>query len=296
MIPTDDTIFFEDSTFFKNHSLFDLPTSETIKAMQDAALFHSYSRQLFVFPELCLAVKQVRVTNRHRASAAEGQTLWALRTLLPEVRVPEVYGWKRDGDHLFIFMELIRGETLQDSLNDLTEDEKQDICREIGFMVGALRRLKRPSDEAFVGAIGGQPTMDPIFFGRFSEPFLDADAFYESFTRIPVSEREQAHADGRPRLPYDSPLVFTHNDLNPSNILIAPRGSKGSRHVVSIIDWEQSGWMPSFWESCKLKFWLMLGGHRYKDLIDRLPDLVGEEPEDVFMAFVTYVQSWGGLG
>lgn len=36
--------------------------------------------------------------------------------------------------------------------------------------------------------------------------------------------------------------VFTHSDLNPFNILV--RGDQ----IVSIIDWEFSGWYPPYWE------------------------------------------------
>ncbi|KAK6856449.1 hypothetical protein PG995_006636 [Apiospora arundinis] len=37
-------------------------------------------------------------------------------------------------------------------------------------------------------------------------------------------------------------LVFTHGDLNPSNIFV--RGDE----VVGIIDWETAGWYPDYWE------------------------------------------------
>jgi thiamine kinase-like enzyme len=38
------------------------------------------------------------------------------------------------------------------------------------------------------------------------------------------------------------PPVFTHGDLNPTNILV--RGDQ----VVGIIDWEFAGWYPCYWE------------------------------------------------
>jgi len=41
--------------------------------------------------------------------------------------------------------------------------------------------------------------------------------------------------------PWPAP-VFTHGDLNPSNIFVC--GDK----VVGIIDWETAGWYPSYWE------------------------------------------------
>lgn len=48
----------------------------------------------------------------------------------------------------------------------------------------------------------------------------------------------------------DTPICFTHNDLCPPNILI----SKGPNpKVVGIIDWEQAGWYPSYWEYSKAR-------------------------------------------
>lgn len=38
------------------------------------------------------------------------------------------------------------------------------------------------------------------------------------------------------------PLVFTHGDLSSLNILVR------EDEVVGIIDWETSGWLPSYWE------------------------------------------------
>jgi aminoglycoside phosphotransferase len=45
------------------------------------------------------------------------------------------------------------------------------------------------------------------------------------------------------------PLVFTHNDLFPRNIMV-----DGSR-VTGVIDWESAGWFPAHWEYCKSTNW-----------------------------------------
>jgi len=88
MLPTEETGFFQNSSFFflQEPHPSDLPTANEIYA---AALL-GYASSVSVFPSLSLAVKRIRVTSRHRTSAAEGQTLWALRQFVPEVRVPEV--------------------------------------------------------------------------------------------------------------------------------------------------------------------------------------------------------------
>ncbi|CAA7269377.1 unnamed protein product [Cyclocybe aegerita] len=253
LLPTEETAFFADSSFFKHHSLSDLPSPAKIAA----AALPGFSRHISLFPDLSLAVKRVKMTTRHRASAAEGQVLWALRRLLPdsEVPVPEVYGWRRDGDMLFVFMELIEGETLHKRWEELEEHEKAQLCAELRAM-----------------------------------------AFYEFFMQMPSSERDTAHSLGLPHLPYDSPIVFTHGDLSFSNIMITPRSAPGPARVLAVIDWEQSGWMPDFWEYCKPRIWMMsLPEEETGDMIKKLPEIMGEVPEDVFMAYATYVQAYGGF-
>ena len=78
--------------------------------------------------------------------------MWALRKFLPQVRVPEVYGWKRDGDDsLLLFMELIQGDPLYNRWKNLTELEKTQICIELDAMVRASRRLVRPPKDESIG-------------------------------------------------------------------------------------------------------------------------------------------------
>jgi len=211
-------------------------------------------------------------------------------------------------------MELIEGEVLHYRWNDLTDQEKTHICSELASMVGALHRLKRPPGEEFIGvakifvedlityttecmhlgAIGGQPSMDSLCFGQVSDPFPNSGAFYELFMRRPVSAREKAYKFGLPRLPYDSPIVFTHSDLQFTNILITPRGADEHPRVLAIIDWEQAGWMPSFWEYSKAKSWMMFEEvDKIGDQMERLPGITGYVPDEVFMAFATYMQAHG---
>ena len=48
----------------------------------------------------------------------------------------------------------------------------------------------------------------------------------------------------------DAPIVFTHDDISPPNILVS-QGPKP--RVMAVIDWCQSGWYPAYWEYCKAR-------------------------------------------
>ena len=66
---------------------------------------------------------------------------------------------------------------------------------------------------------------------------------------VPVAER--APDPYRPLLPDTAPIFFSHADLYPGNILVvkSPQGSQTS--ISGIVDWEQAGWYPDYWEYCK---------------------------------------------
>lgn len=85
----------------------------------------------------------------------------------------------------------------------------------------------------------GKTELNDIFVYGHPElqgPFLGADA------------TQQFHNACHIELSGDMPIVFTHNDLCPPNILLSPGENT---KVVAIIDWNQSGWLPWYWESCK---------------------------------------------
>lgn len=50
-------------------------------------------------------------------------------------------------------------------------------------------------------------------------------------------------------LPDDVPIVFTHANLSPTNIIISFSPPQQPT-IVSIVDWYQSGWYPVYWEAC----------------------------------------------
>lgn len=49
----------------------------------------------------------------------------------------------------------------------------------------------------------------------------------------------------------DSEIKFTHGDLHQSNVLIT---RSEPFHVLAIVDWEQSGWLPVYWEARKAQY------------------------------------------
>lgn len=104
------------------------------------------------------------------------------------------------------------------------------------------------------GDINRQPLRDWIFetCERPAGPFPSVKVFNDYFMELQWKgpERPPRPHARRPLLSDNFPVVFTHADLNPSNILITSSRSECCR-IVAIIDWHQSGWYPAYWEACK---------------------------------------------
>jgi thiamine kinase-like enzyme len=45
--------------------------------------------------------------------------------------------------------------------------------------------------------------------------------------------------------------VFTHGDIKPGNIIVA-QDADSDWEIVAIVDWENSGFYPAYWESIKM--------------------------------------------
>lgn len=267
-LPSKESVVFESSSFFVHHTT--LPTPDEVRHEATGSPPHPVDPWKWCvvrFPSLRLIVKYGR-----QITIAEGQCLWAMRTLLgTTVPVPEVYGWCRDGDSTFLYMELIEAPTLKDRWNTLSTSEKDEIGKQFGQMVENIRRLELPPSRSFIGAhspmlsvcicldysghIGGQPIQDIIFTDSCHlpcpGPFPDVTSFHNYFVkaRTPNAEDLDPHDEYRLLLPDSSPIRFTHGDLHPTNILVSPEGTP--IRIVAIIDWHQSGWLPEYWEFCK---------------------------------------------
>lgn len=53
----------------------------------------------------------------------------------------------------------------------------------------------------------------------------------------------------------DYPIALTHGDINRQNVLVHIHGPEAEDlEVTALLDWEQAGWRPIYWESWKVMF------------------------------------------
>lgn len=63
-----------------------------------------------------------------------------------------MYGWCRDGE-VFIYMQLIEGQTLEDAWDTLAQTECASIFHALRQMVQSLWSLRQASRDSFVGEL-----------------------------------------------------------------------------------------------------------------------------------------------
>lgn len=281
-LPEGSSVTFRSSSFFScNPQTAKLPSPSQVLARKSAGSHAGgkFSHGPVFFHELGLAVKYGKGPE---VTIAEGQSLWAIRRYLPRVPVPEIYGWTEDGDLTFIYMELMPGVTLEKHWASLVEGERTAICEELKGVISELRSLRQDPNNQFIGMfkanlkyslqtnllfgdINHGPLGDRVFTDgipppRKHGPFASVSQLHDWFS-AKFKEPAKIHRPGVPledlldpyreMLPDDSPITFTHADLNPVNILVS---QDSPCRLIAIIDWEQSGWYPEYWEVAKAEF------------------------------------------
>lgn len=150
--PAESATFLESSFFSRNGPRAELPSPADVRAqgtIQDpTSRRRNFGFRPVRYEQLGLIVKFGRAPEM---TVGEGQCLWALRHILPDVLVPEVYGWTHDDGQVFIHMELVEGVTLEQRWEYLDRTERTEICEQLRVLIVELRKLRHTPDEFFLG-------------------------------------------------------------------------------------------------------------------------------------------------
>jgi aminoglycoside phosphotransferase (APT) family kinase protein len=215
----------------------------TLVALKTTARFYKWMGP-------CIPLSKNKIVKRYAFThLTEGATLRFIadNTSIP---VPSVYCSFTHKKRAYIVMQRVRGNPLPVSGQHLSEASRQKGCDQLRDMLQELRSLKPLPGVGVASCIRGslRDSRIPRSSPRFG-PFATIQDFHfwlrEEFDTKDQDGDEDwqdikdmiAMQDG----PWPPP-VFTHADLNPSNIFL--RGDK----VVGIMDWELSGWYPHYWE------------------------------------------------
>jgi Phosphotransferase enzyme family len=182
----------------------------------------------------------------------EYSALQYLEKNLPNFPAPRPHGLIRIGNRTVVFMSYIRGITLGAIWPDLTPQNKVSIQGRLQELFSRLRTLKQADGLPF-GGVGGEGVKDDrISSGDTNRSILSAAEFEEfqfSNPKFGGCSYVTFLRSFLPRLKKGS--IFTHGDVRKANIMV-DRNEDHSWTVTGIIDWEDGGFYPDYFESTKL--------------------------------------------
>ena len=159
-VPRVSNIDFKNSTYFT--SCEELPTPGEVRAralVQHSAGIGTDSRKHF-YPEgpnwdpppVLFQKKNLWVKWGPRTRLSEGQSIYVVRKFLPDqFPLPEIYGWRTDGNDIFIYCEWLHGQTLEQVWDTMEVDNRLALSHELGVAFSNLRRLHQDPNEQFIG-------------------------------------------------------------------------------------------------------------------------------------------------
>ena len=129
------------------------------------------------------------------------------------------------------------------------ESQMDTFKRDLQQYLGQIRAMPKQvaPDHSICNAVGGpchdfrisasQPWDEEQ--GDFFGPFVDEDEFNKTLQTPALPS--VAHTSGHE-------IVFTHGDLNLRNVMVQ------NGRISGIIDWENAGWFPDYWEYTKIHY------------------------------------------
>ncbi|KKZ62498.1 hypothetical protein EMCG_03093 [[Emmonsia] crescens] len=149
----------------------------------------------------------------------------------------------------FYILESIHGQTMEKAWDSMSSKDRAQVCSELQTCVSNLRWLRQDPQDPFIELyITNQ-------FMAEAGPFQSVKALHDWFIflcRRPMTDPHSIPIEPfRSELPDNAAITFTHGDLHRSNIILS---ESEPQRIVAIVDWEQSGWMPEYWEARKAHF------------------------------------------
>ena len=182
----------------------------------------------------------------------EYTTLQYLMEHRPSIPAPRPLGLLRMGRVSILFTSYFPGTTLEAAWADLAADQKFSVRDQLDAIFRDLRAMQFPHSMP-LGGVAGEGCRDhrrllrrstvPIFSVedfetfRFSEPIYGSTMFIDFLRAF------------TPRSSYQ--VVFTHGDLRPENVIV--KITEDNQCIVNgLIDWEESGFYPEYYEATKI--------------------------------------------
>ncbi|KAJ7472330.1 kinase-like domain-containing protein [Mycena galericulata] len=146
----------------------------------------------------------------------------------------------------YFYMDECPGVQLSEVVDSMTPAELNTVADQLSAILSEMRACRRK----FIGSVSGGPLKSVFLPYPWTpdHPFDSVGEFLEHLHGAFVSSSGQKSVDELfSRLPRNAPIVLTHGDLLPHNILV--EGAK----ITAVINWETAGFYPDFWEYARMQ-------------------------------------------
>lgn len=225
-----------------------LSDGEILELAGKASKLQSNSAIFQLTPRTVAKASQDVDEDASDAPEANALNLVFAKTTIPVPRVRRVV--KRKWDYLIV-MDYVKGPTLAEVWSTFSLWKKIRVAFTLRRYVRQLRRLKAsPATPPGPLSAQGPRTCESPIFGQVQShrgPFAsyaELSTFFNERCKMALDAKRVPEDDMSRKELFDdsSPLVLTHQDLNPRNIIVGADGR------LWVIDWAWAGYYPPWFE------------------------------------------------
>jgi aminoglycoside phosphotransferase len=182
----------------------------------------------------------------------------------------------------YLLMTCVPGRPIGQMLDTMTDEQMKQAVIDLKEYVSQIRKIPNTTAEFKICNFQGGGILDwRIPDSQREQLRFKTEADFNKYLTDPFWDDIRKRAAVSHNIQHE--IVFTHGDLNPRNIL-AENGK-----ITGIVDWENAGWFPEYWEYTKAHYsvrslirWLadvvdqVFEGYRDELVVEnRLSDLFG---------------------
>lgn len=163
----------------------------------------------------------------------------------------------------YLLMTCVPGRPIGQMLGSMTDEQVEQTVIDLKGYISQLREIPNNAGEFKICNSKGGGILDwRIPDSQREELQFKTEAELNKYLTDPFWDEIRRTAAKSHDIQHD--IVFTHGDLNPRNIL-AENGK-----ITGIVDWENAGWFPEYWEYTKMHYTVRSLKRWLADVVDRV--------------------------
>ncbi|KAJ5413185.1 hypothetical protein N7465_005490 [Penicillium sp. CMV-2018d] len=166
-------------------------------------------------------------------------------------------------DASYLLMTEVPGRPIGQLLNTMTDEQVENAVTDLKRYVAELRAIPNEASKFQICNSEGGGILDWRIPDSQSEKLrFHTETDFHNYLTAMMTDDTRRQAANSHAIPHA--VVFTHGDLNPRNIL-AENGK-----ITGIVDWENAGFFPEYWEYTKMHYTVRSLIRWLADVVDKV--------------------------